>query len=440
MARQSLIYWESKISTYTKLALNSIAAICVWAGSAQVGVAGSSDEEALRRMKFLRDQILTLVSKDEAVTIRAVELRAPLKCASDDGPKETYFEYVGATSDPITNVPVVEINVCVHYMLQQLAEATVLGRLLGAGDSYFEGYMRYLAHWLHFGPRPLGAVAFAERYGIKNARERRQRYSESNEAEVGALEASFMSFFLAHELAHHVNNDISKVASIDLEYAADKWAYLQISKMGTAPGVIPAALLLNETERRSVAVELVGDHPAGIRRASAALNATLRYWLENTAEGEAWLKKSAPELSVATYLAAVRSLVSLVSARAKIEERLQSDSELLKTEAEKGNAWAQIRLSDYYMDGQHLDLPQDTKRALFWAEMAARNGKPFQYFDVAQANYQAGSWMLGRKASRFNEGSGDVEDACRYLVTAAKMGLTKARSELLVYSQICKSE
>lgn len=414
-----------KIHVLTMCAL----AILLSLPSAQGQSPVADDAQALSRLKrYSADLIATLPEADKAIAQRVV-LRAPAAGG---------LAQVGAAVAP-DGTPFISINQGAQYAMQQLGEAFVLAVQVLQSDSFLMGYIRYLAYWDQFGGRPMTAVQFAQNYGVADAQARLDSLSDMQRGTGQGVEVMMMLFITAHELAHHVNGDVNHGLlpaenQRKQEASADAWAAQRVMAMGYSPEMaVMSLLVMNQIERAAPpGTSLLRRHPEALRRAQDLMRSVLDNLDTHPQAIRAALARTPGGPSFETYAQALRRIDQLVRAQAQAQQRLDTDPKALQASAKQANIRSQLRLSELLQTGEMGGLPRNRKAARFWAEAAALNDAPHEFFDNAYAAYMAGKLVA-------NDGD-DNERACYYMGRAASMSLTLGVSELAQFkkSGVCR--
>lgn len=382
------------------------------------------DAEALRRLKrYSAELIATLPEADKAIAHRVV-LRAPVAGS---------LAQVGAAVAP-DGTPFISINQGTQYAMQQLGQAMVLAVQVLKSDSFLMGYIRTLAYWDQFGSRPMTAVQFAQHYGVADAQARLDALSDAQRATGQGVEAMAMLFITAHELAHHVNGDVNRGvlpadAQRQQEALADTWAAQRVMALGHSPEMAAMSMLvMNQIERTAPpGGSPLRRHPEALRRAQDLMRSVLANLDTNPQAIRTALARNPGGPSFEAYAQALRKIDQLVQAQALAQQRLDTDPKALQGSAKQGSIRSQLRLSELLQTGEMDGLPRNKKAARFWAEAAALNDAPHEFFDSAYAAYMAGKLVA-------NDGD-DNGRACYYMGRAASMALTLGVSQLAQFKK-----
>lgn len=393
------------------------------------GQSPAADEaQALSRLKrYSADLVSTLPEADRAIAQRVV-LHAPATGS---------LAQVGAAVAP-DGTPFISINQGTQYAMQQLGQATVLAVQVLQSDSFLMGYIRYLAYWDQFGGWPMTAVQFARHYGVADAQARLNALSDAQRGTGQGVEVMMMLFITAHELAHHVNGDVNRglLAAEDQrkqEARADAWAAQRVMALGYNPEMaLMSLLVMNQIERaRPPSTSLLRRHPEALRRAQDLMRSVLDNLDTHPQAIRAELARTPGGPNFETYAEALRRIDQQLQAQAQAQRRLDTDPMALQASAKRANIRSQLRLSELLQTGEMDGLPRNRKAARFWAEAAALNDAPHEFFDSAYAAYMAGTLVA-------NDGD-DNGRACYYMGRAASMSLTLGVSQLaqLKKSGVC---
>lgn len=315
---------------------------------------------------------------------------------------------------------IISFNVGSYVRLVELGDAVFLTTAIIKNGEYLNGYVRYLAYADLMGKDLLTARQFAKYYGYADIDAKVNVLPVAAKSLAGSMKMTIIAFILAHEIAHHVNDDpLNSDNALPArrlrEERADRFAAELIAKLGMSPAIAAFSLLIfNELDSRNAAGEGSSNHPAGMKRTLHAVEYSVQYLRENEAQVSAALKDGMMGTSYESLLAGSNTILAMMREKAAKQENMDKDATALRNSGIGGDRFSQLKIGELYLSGEWAEFPYSIDSAIYWYEVAANNQRKFDYFDDADANYRAGQ-IYGFS----NELKRDYAKACRYLKRSA---------------------